>query len=66
MIAELEKDDQQALLEQRRAELKIAEARLSSVEALRPGEIQKAEAALKDSQATAELAKSISSGKKGC
>jgi multidrug efflux pump subunit AcrA (membrane-fusion protein) len=56
VIAELEKDDQQALLEQRRAELKIAEARLSAVEALRPGEIQKAEAALKDSQAVGELA----------
>jgi multidrug efflux pump subunit AcrA (membrane-fusion protein) len=56
VIAELEKDDQQALLEQRRAEVKIAEARLSSVDALRPGEIQKAEAALKDSQATGELA----------
>jgi multidrug efflux pump subunit AcrA (membrane-fusion protein) len=56
VIAELEKDDQQALLDQRRAELKIAEARLSSVDALRPGEIQKAEAALKDSQATSELA----------
>jgi multidrug efflux pump subunit AcrA (membrane-fusion protein) len=56
VLAELEKDDQQALLEQRRAELKIAEAKLSSAEALRPGEIQKAEAALKDSQATSELA----------
>jgi multidrug efflux pump subunit AcrA (membrane-fusion protein) len=56
VIAELEKDDQQALLEQRRAEAKIAEAKLSSVESLRPGEIQKAEAALSDSQATAELA----------
>jgi HlyD family secretion protein len=44
------------LLEQRRAELKIAEARFSSVEALAPGEIRKAEAALQDSQATAELA----------
>lgn len=56
VLAELEKDDQQALLEQRRAELKIAEAKLSSAEALRPGEIQKAEAALKDSQATSDLA----------
>jgi multidrug efflux pump subunit AcrA (membrane-fusion protein) len=56
VIAELEKDDQQALLDQRRAEMKIAEVRLSSVDALRPGEIQKAEAALKDSQATSELA----------
>jgi macrolide-specific efflux system membrane fusion protein len=56
VIAELEKDDQQALLEQRRAELRVADARLSSVEALRPGEIQKAEAALTDADATAELA----------
>jgi multidrug efflux pump subunit AcrA (membrane-fusion protein) len=56
VIAELEKDDQQALLEQRRAELKVAEVRLSSVDALRPREIQKAEAALADTQATAELA----------
>jgi multidrug efflux pump subunit AcrA (membrane-fusion protein) len=56
VIAELEKDDQQALLEQRRAELKIAEARISAVESLRPGEIQKAEAALKDIQSTGELA----------
>jgi macrolide-specific efflux system membrane fusion protein len=56
VIAELEKDDQQALLEQRRAEVKIAEAKLSSAESLRPGEIQKAEAALKDCQATCDLA----------
>lgn len=57
VVAELEKDDQQALLEQRRAELKVAEARLSSVETLRPREVQKAEAALADVEATAELAK---------
>ena len=57
VIAELEKDDQQALLEQRRAELKVAEARLSSVENLRPREVQKAEAALADAEATAGLAK---------
>ena len=57
VIAELEKDDQQAVLEQRRAELKVAEARLSAVESLRPREIQKAEAALADSEATAELGK---------
>jgi multidrug efflux pump subunit AcrA (membrane-fusion protein) len=56
VIAELEKDDQHALLDQRRAELRIAEAKLSAVDSLRPGEIQKAEAALKDSQATSELA----------
>lgn len=57
VIAELENNDQQALLDQRRAELKIAEAKLSSVEALIPREIEKAEAALKDAQATADLAK---------
>jgi macrolide-specific efflux system membrane fusion protein len=56
VLAELEKDDQQALLEQRRAELRIAETKLSSAESLRPGEIQKAEAALRDSQATSDLA----------
>jgi macrolide-specific efflux system membrane fusion protein len=56
ILAELEKDDQQALLEQRRAEVKIAEARLSSVEALRPREIKKAEAAFADARATSELA----------
>ncbi len=57
VIAELEKDDQQALLEQRRAEVKVAEARLSSVESLRPREVQKAEAAVADAEATAQLAK---------
>jgi len=56
LIAELEREDQEALLEQRRAELKVAEARLSSVENLRPQEIQKAEALLRDAEATAELA----------
>jgi multidrug efflux pump subunit AcrA (membrane-fusion protein) len=57
VIAELENDDQKALLEQRRAELRVAEARLSSVEALRPREVQKAEAGLADAEATAELAR---------
>ena len=57
IIAELEKDDQQALLEQRHAEVKVAEARISSVEALRPREIQKAETGLTDAEATAQLAK---------
>jgi multidrug resistance efflux pump len=57
VLAELEKDDQEALLDQRRAELKIAEARLSSVESLRPREIQKAEAGQADAEATAGLAK---------
>ena len=59
IIAELERDDQEALLEQRRAELKVAEARLSSVEALRPGEIQKAEAAVAEAEATADLARTV-------
>jgi macrolide-specific efflux system membrane fusion protein len=56
VIAELERDDQEALLAQRRAELRIAEARLSSVENLNPREIQKAEALLRDAEATAALA----------
>lgn len=56
VLAELERDDQEALLAQRRAELRIAEARLSSVENLNPREIQKAEALLRDAEATAELA----------
>jgi HlyD family secretion protein len=57
VIAELENSDQQALLDQRRAEVKIAEARLSSVEALMPREIEKAEAVLRDAQASYDLAK---------
>jgi macrolide-specific efflux system membrane fusion protein len=57
VIAELERDDQEALLTQRRAELKIAEARLSSVEHISPGEIRKAEALLREAEATAELAR---------
>jgi macrolide-specific efflux system membrane fusion protein len=56
VIAEIERDDQEALLAQRRAELKIAEARLSSVENLRPRETLKAEALLRDAEATAALA----------
>jgi HlyD family secretion protein len=59
VIAELERDDQEALLAQRRAELKIGEARLSSVESLRPREIEKADAALRDAEATAELARIV-------
>jgi multidrug resistance efflux pump len=59
IIAELERDDQEALLEQRRAELKVAEAHLSSVGALRPGEIQKAEAAVAEAEATADLARTV-------
>ena len=57
VIAELENSDQKALLDQRRAEVKVAEARLSSVEALMPREIEKAEAVLRDAQASYDLAK---------
>jgi macrolide-specific efflux system membrane fusion protein len=56
VIAELERDDQEALLAQRRAELSVAGARLSSVEALRPREIERAAALLRDAEATAVLA----------
>ena len=56
VIAELEKHDQQALLEQRRAELRVADAKLSSVGDLRHREVQKAESALADAKATADLA----------
>jgi multidrug efflux pump subunit AcrA (membrane-fusion protein) len=57
VLAELERDDQEALLDQRRAELRVAEARLSSIETLRPREIQRTEAALADADATAALAR---------
>lgn len=55
IIAELEKDDLDALHGQRLAELEIAPARLSAAERLRPGEILKAEAALADARAVARL-----------
>jgi multidrug efflux pump subunit AcrA (membrane-fusion protein) len=55
VIAELETTDLQALREQRLAELEIAQARLSSADRLRPGEILKAEAALEDAKAVARL-----------
>jgi multidrug efflux pump subunit AcrA (membrane-fusion protein) len=57
VLAELEKDDQQALQDQRRAELRVAQARVSSIETLRPREIQKAEGTLADAEATAALAR---------
>jgi multidrug efflux pump subunit AcrA (membrane-fusion protein) len=57
VLAELEKDDQEALQDQRRAELRVAQARVSSIETLRPREIQKAGATLADAEATAALAR---------
>jgi multidrug resistance efflux pump len=56
LIAELEKNDLLALHEQRRAEFSVVQARLSSVEILRPKEILKAEAALADAEAATQLA----------
>jgi len=56
VIAELEKSDLLAQLEQRHTEVEIAEARLSSVTALGPKEILKAEASLADAEANSELA----------
>jgi len=57
VIAELERSDLLAQLGQRQAELEIAETRLSSVQALGPKEILKAEAVLSDAKANRELAK---------
>lgn len=56
VIAELERSDLLAELAQRRAEVEIAEVRLSSVKALGPKEILKAEASLADAEANSELA----------
>ena len=57
VIAELEKADLAAVVAQSRAELAMAEARLSSVKALRPCEAERAEAELDQRLATLELAK---------
>jgi len=57
VVAELEKADSEAMVAQRQAELKIAEAKLSAVQTLRPREIEKAEADVTKWQATATLAK---------
>jgi HlyD family secretion protein len=58
LIAELEKDDLEALHQQRIAELQIAQARISSIESLRPRETMKAQATLADAQAAARLSDS--------
>jgi len=57
VVANLEKDDLAATVAQNRAELAMAEARLSSVEALRPREVEKAEAEVAQRLATLELAR---------
>jgi len=57
VIAELEKDDLEAILDQHRAELEMARARLSSAEVLFPLEVEKLEAEVAQSEATLGLAK---------
>jgi len=58
IIAELEKKDLEAVVAQRRAELRTAEAKLSAVKTIRPKEIEKAEADLAQREATAVLTRS--------
>lgn len=55
VIAELEKADLEARVRQRNAELRLAEAKLSALQSLRPREIEKAEADVSQWQATVEL-----------
>jgi HlyD family secretion protein len=55
VVAELQKTDLEARVQQRAAELRITEAKLSAVESLRPHEIEKAEAEVAQWQATVEL-----------
>jgi macrolide-specific efflux system membrane fusion protein len=57
LIAELEKDDLEAILDQHRAELEMARAKLSSAEVLFPLEIGKLEAEVTRGEATLELAR---------
>ena len=57
VVAELEKADLVAVVDQRRAELAISEAKLSAVETLLPREIEKAEAELAQAEATVKLAR---------
>jgi len=58
MIAELEQVDLEAVVAQRRAELRLAEAKLSSVESLSPKEIEKSQAEVAQWQATVQLGES--------
>ena len=57
VIAELEKADLEARVNQSAAELRLAEAKLSAIKALRPREIEKAESDVKQWQATVDLNK---------
>ena len=57
IIAQLEKDDLEAIAAQSRAELDIARARLSALERLFPKEVEKAEADVAKWQATVILAR---------
>jgi len=57
VLAELEKEDLDAVVSQRRAELQVAQARLSAVKTLRPREIDKAKADLARWQAALVLAR---------
>lgn len=56
VIARLEPAEYDALLEQRRAELRVVEGRLAALEALDPGEVARAEAELARWEATARRA----------
>ncbi len=55
VVAELEKGDLEALVAQREAGLRLAEARLSAVRTLRPKEVEKAEADVRQWEATVDL-----------
>jgi len=57
IIGELEKADLEATVAQREAELNLAQARLSAVRTLSPKEIEKAEADVRQWEATADLAR---------
>ena len=56
VIAELEKADLEARVAQRRAEMQMAEAKLSALKTLRPGEIEKVETDVAQCRATLTLA----------
>lgn len=58
VIAKLEKADLEAVVAQHQAELRLAEARLSSVESLSPKEIEKAQSDVERWQATVKLTES--------
>jgi multidrug efflux pump subunit AcrA (membrane-fusion protein) len=56
VIAELETAELDALIGQRRAELKLAEAKRAAIDTMEPGEIARAEAEVAGFEATAQLA----------